>query len=95
VQSTSHISPWIAAFSKNVDNPAAKQLEARTRELAEAREDLAEAGDLVFRYAYEARLIRRALHGFAVRPAAAVPLTELEQNQDKLLPNLQATHICG
>jgi hypothetical protein len=35
----------------------------------------------------------------AVRPKgsreAAVRLTELEQNQDKLLPNLQARHICG
>jgi hypothetical protein len=33
----------------------------------------------------------------AVRPKgsreAAVRLTELEQNQDKLLPNLRATHI--
>jgi hypothetical protein len=43
--------------------------------------------------------VRCAIVPIAVRPKgsreAAVRLTELEQNQDKLLPNLQARHMCG
>jgi len=63
--------------------------------------DIAEAGDRL-----RARPIRRTLHGphtcarsrSGSRPSrcaqtVAVPLAELGQNQDKLLPNLQARHI--